>query len=67
MRKITSKGKVIEVQDKVLRLMMDVCQTDTASATKAKLREVKFLLEPHFKAYSAFLKRVHSLKKLWQL
>ena len=66
-RHITSKGSVTEVQEKVLTLFMDVCQTDTPEATKAKLKEVKFLLQPHFKAYQSYLKRIHSTKKMWLL
>ena len=55
------------MQDKVLRLLMDICQTDTPDATKAKLREIKYLLQPHFKAYQSYLKRIHSTKKMWLL
>ena len=66
-REITSEGSAIEVQDKVLKLFMDICQTDTADATKSKLREVKSLLEPHFEAYKKYLKRIHATKKMWLL
>ena len=55
-RHITSKGSATEVQEKVLTLFLDVCQTDTPEATKAKLKEVKYLLQPHFKAYQTYLK-----------
>ena len=46
---------------------MDACQTDTGDATKAKLREIKNLLQPHFKAYQTYLKRIHAVKKMWLL
>ena len=66
-RQITSKDGAQGVQDKVINILMDLCQTDTEKASKAKLKEIKSLLQPHFTAYKNYLKRVHSCKKQWLL
>ena len=50
-----------------MNLIMDICQTDTQEAHKAKIRELKYILQPHLSAYQKFLKRVYAYKKHWLL
>jgi hypothetical protein len=66
-QEICETYKASEVQDKILKLVMDLCLADTDEAIQDMLNEIKYVLQNYPEAYSEYIKQVYNLKKAWLL